>query len=146
MVGLRVGGRNQGDIVLEGAMTARLLLQRPELEKQDEYFRIGLQIGADGSVIKDGDTIYVLEGDIDQRVQVAEYFQMRYGDPEQIVCLATYASYHITEIISASQGFVTKCVTNIQRRFRQKQTTPPGFKGEPDPPGKEDPKLWQLFF
>ena len=84
-------------------------------------FRKGIQLGFDGSLVDDGDRVYVLGINSqwgEHPVQQIDYFHgMVGGAPIAKMMDDSYCS--ATHMIALQRGFTAIRITNVQRRWRQ---------------------------
>ena len=94
-----------------------MLLPRPNARIQRDLSERDIQLGADGSIIRDGDRIYAPSSPLGQRNQTVEYFHGIFnGCP---VCTTEHSDYSASEMISCDRGFVARRITHLQTRFRR---------------------------
>ena len=96
---------------------------RPAFQDELDFCRRRIQFGADGSIIRNGDFIYVLPFMLKNRKQVVDQFLHFEGeiyaklDPKGPRCCVGAG-----EVISLGRkGFVSQRIIHLQRRWRQKR-------------------------
>ena len=101
----------------------RFKIRRHHISEEFEYqqFYKGIQYGADGSIIEDGDDVYLLEGRFQDRVTKIDYFHgFRIGVP-------TAQLWDEDEALALNMvqlgwwGNAVKCITVLQRQWRRRK-------------------------
>ena len=82
-------------------------------------FRKGIQLGFDGSLVDDGDWVYVLGYRLEeQTVQQIDYFHSMVGGAP-MAQMTDESNCSATHMIALQRGFTAIRITNVQRRWRQ---------------------------
>ena len=103
--------------------------QRMSEEFERTEFQKGIQYGADGSKIEDGDDVYLLEGRFQDRVTKIDYFHgFRIGVPTaQLNFIDSHGVRYEDECLAMNMvqlgwwGNTVHCATVLQRKWRNRQ-------------------------
>ena len=91
------------------------------IEDEDELFYRNLHVAVDGSIIQEGDDVYVLDAPFQYRVTRIDYFHgMRHGVPtaqlwNEDECLA------LNMVQLGDWGIAVHCIAVLQRKWRNRQ-------------------------
>ena len=99
-------------------------------ELEEVLFRRGIQIAADGSIVQDGDDVYLLDAPFQDRVTNIKYFHglVRIGVPiAKLNCIDSNGVRYEEDCLAmnmvqlASWGVAVHCITVLQRKWRNRQ-------------------------
>ena len=96
-----------------------MLLPRPNARIQREFFNRGIQLGADGSVIRDGNRVYVINTLLEEKIQTVDYFHGCIGGLPICQIVWDDSDYAASDLISCDRGFVVRRITHLQTRMRR---------------------------
>ena len=104
----------------------RFKIRRQHISEEKEYqqFDQGFVYGADGSVIEDGDDVYLLEGRFQDRVTKIDYFHgYHFGVPCALVCNddEDFSSLAMNMVQLGWWGNIVYCITVLQRKWRNRR-------------------------
>ena len=82
----------------------------------------GTQIAMDGSILLDGDDVYVFDAPFQYRVQRIAYFgDTYYGMPIAQLCADEEGALAINMVQLGWWGNAVKCITVLQRQWRRRK-------------------------
>ena len=109
----------------------RFKIRRRHLSEELErvLYRRGAIIGADGSIVDDGDYVYLLEKPFQDRVSKIDHFHgFRIGVPTaQLNCIDSHGVRYEDECLAMNMvqlgwwGNTVHCATVLQRKWRNRQ-------------------------
>ena len=102
-----------------------LLLRRPSAETQRRLYQQDVQLGADGSIVKESSLVYILTPQLSlaEKMQTVDYFHgMRHGTPIAQTADSELDAY-ATEMIAVNRpySFTVRHIKHIQARFRTRR-------------------------
>ena len=85
--------------------------------EEEQYYERDIRIGADGSLIRDGDFVYMLGS---RRVLQVDYFYRFLPDVGAVGKMIEFKiRFYAYEVVSASKGILVFAVSAIQRKWRK---------------------------